>query len=490
MFRKQLVQAVLKSTRLPANKGSGTRHISSSYVRFNATPIPISSQVDRVARDEPFDRTGTSSKGYQASSKLDRQSGFEPSAVSSQQSSVRCLSKHPLPRLEAGGVDHLSLRFEDGSLKIVDEREGRSTTISGRWLRDNCACSQCRNGDTAQRQINVFKGTLDCTVRNCEIGNGQDGSVTVTFGDGHQSEFPTQSLLRRRSDGVTKGRYGRTTIKPWTADIASSRPSVPYTDMSTDAGMGTLLHRIRTYGFCIIENLPATPEATESLLECIGPIRNTHYGGFYDFTSDLSSKDTAYTSESLEPHTDNTYFTEPAGLQALHMLSHTDGSGGESSLVDGFNAALQLYNQDPEAYLTLSNTGVYAHASGNEGISIQPAQAFPTLSHDPEQGYLTQVRWNNADRAGIAADFANVDRWYDAAAKFDALLNDPKNVYWFQLKPGQLLLFDNWRVLHGRAAFTGKRRMCGGYINRDDFISRYRATNLSEGEVRLATVTG
>ena len=24
-------------------------------------------------------------------------------------------------------------------------------------------------------------------------------------------------------------------------------------------------------------------------------------------------------------------------------------------------------------------------------------------------------------------------------------------------------VFDNWRVLHGRAAFTGKRRMCGGY---------------------------
>lgn len=172
------------------------------------------------------------------------------------------------------------------------------------------------------------------------------------------------------------------------------------------------------------------------------------------------------------------------------MLSHTEGSGGESSLVDGFNAALQLFVEDREAYLTLSETGVYAHASGNDGISIQPAQAFPTLSHDPEHGYLTQVRWNNADRAGIAADFADVDRWYDAAAKYDALLNDPKNVYWFQLKPGQLLLFDNWRVLHGRAAFTGKRRMCGGYINRDDFISRYRMTDMSPEEVKLATVTG
>lgn len=174
--------------------------------------------------------------------------------------------------------------------------------------------------------------------------------------------------------------------------------------------------KLRTYGFSFIDNMPATPEASEQLLETIGPIRNTHYGGFYDFTSDLSSKDTAYTSESLEPHTDNTYFTEPAGLQALHMLSHTDGSGGESSLVDGIGAAEQLYEQDREAYKILSQTGVYAHASGNDGISIQPAFAFPTLNHDPELGHLMQVRWNNADRAGVVAEHEELDRWYDAAA--------------------------------------------------------------------------
>lgn len=172
------------------------------------------------------------------------------------------------------------------------------------------------------------------------------------------------------------------------------------------------------------------------------------------------------------------------------MLSHTDGSGGESSLVDGFCAAVQLYVEDREAYLKLSETGVYAHASGNDGINIQPAQAFPTLTHDNEHGFLTQVRWNNADRAGVATDFATMETWYDAAAKFDKILNDPKNQYWFQLKPGQTLLFDNWRVLHGRAAFTGKRRMCGGYINRDDFISKYRMTHMKAEDVAFSTVTG
>lgn len=27
----------------------------------------------------------------------------------------------------------------------------------------------------------------------------------------------------------------------------------------------------------------------------------------------------------------------------------------------------------------------------------------------------------------------------------------------------KLIVFDNWRVLHGRSAFTGTRRVCGGY---------------------------
>lgn len=129
----------------------------------------------------------------------------------------------------------------------------------------------------------------------------------------------------------------------------------------------------------------------------------------------MASKDTAYSSESLEPHTDNTYFTEAAGLQALHLLSHTDGTGGESSLVDGFSAALQLYKEDPLAYRCLATTPVHAHASGNEGISIQPANAVPVLSHQFPLGTLMQVRWNNADRAGVYTSIDRLEAWYDAA---------------------------------------------------------------------------
>ncbi|KAI7326642.1 Trimethyllysine dioxygenase [Hortaea werneckii] len=377
-----------------------------------------------------------------------------------------------------------------GDTDAQDLAKRLNIQADGRWLREICSCVECRNQDTAQRNINVFKmDRKSSAIRQVlPATNGQ--GVEVAFEDGHVSFFPIEAFIGRTAAQTQENRAGFASVKPWSAGIANNPPTVKHVDVKSGSGMGGLMRLIREYGFAFIDQMPATPEASEDLLRSIGPIRDTHYGAFYDFTSDLSSKDTAYTAEALEPHTDNTYFTEPAGLQALHMLSHTGGSGGESSLVDGFAAADQLYRQDPQAYEILSTTGVHAHASGNDGVNIQPSQAIPTFVHDQTLGMLQQVRWNNADRGGVATAFENLKQWYDAAAQFDEILSNVKNQYWFQLQPGKMLLFDNWRVLHGRAAFTGKRRMCGGYINRDDFISKYRTTNLSKNELSSSTVTG
>lgn len=246
----------------------------------------------------------------------------------------------------------------------------------------------------------------------------------------------------------------------------------------------TLTSPQRKYGFCYVDQTPfETPAATEALLRRIAFIRETHYGGFYDFTADLASKDTAYTNIALEAHTDNTYFSDPAGLQAFHLLSHTEGSGGASLLVDGFKVADELFRTDKEAYKILSTVNVHAHASGNEGISIQPYRGFPVLEHDPGTGDLLRVRWNSSDRASVELPVEDVEMWYDAARKFDALLKKKENEYWEQLKPGRVLIFDNWRVLHGRSEFTGKRRICGGYINRDDWMSRLKMARFGQEKV-------
>ena len=207
-------------------------------------------------------------------------------------------------------------------------------------------------------------------------------------------------------------------------------------------GVARWTDMIRKHGFSYVKSCPRTPIATQTLLRKIAFVRQTHYGGLWDFTSNLFKKDTAYTSLALAAHTDTTYFTDPCGLQMFHLLSHTDGEGGESLLVDGFKAAAILQNEDPQAYETLSTVNVPTHASGNEAISIQPSRGFPVLNHKnprqpPKFVDLIQVRWNNDDR-GILDEHMSpwvADRWYHAARKWNEIIRRPENEYWAQLKP-------------------------------------------------------
>uniref|UniRef100_A0A093VRQ0 Trimethyllysine dioxygenase n=1 Tax=Talaromyces marneffei PM1 TaxID=1077442 RepID=A0A093VRQ0_TALMA len=220
-----------------------------------------------------------------------------------------------------------------------------------------------------------------------------------------------------------------------------------------------------SWGYCLVKGVPVTPEATKKLLERIAFIRETHYGGFWDFTSDLTFKDSAYTDEALDAHTDNTYFSDPARLQLFHLLEHTGGEGGTTLLVDGFYAAYRMLVERPRSVEALTDYAHPWHSSGNEDVSIQPYRYFPVFEREPTNARLLRIRWNNYDRA------AKIDwtptmamQWYGAARYWNAIIRrENQTQKWLQLEPGTALLFDNWRMLHGRSAFTGKRRMCGGY---------------------------
>lgn len=158
--------------------------------------------------------------------------------------------------------------------------------------------------------------------------------------------------------------------------------------------------------------------------------------------------------------------------------------------MDGFAAAETLRQENPTAYNILSHVNVHAHASGNDGISIMPYRGFPVLNHDPKTGALLQIRWNTPDRASIDMPIEDIGIWYDAARHFNDILTRKDMEMWRKLEPGNVLIFDNWRVLHGRAAFTGKRRICGAYLNRDDWISRFKMLELGQETVLGSLKTG
>jgi trimethyllysine dioxygenase len=225
--------------------------------------------------------------------------------------------------------------------------------------------------------------------------------------------------------------------------------------MESDDGVQLWTKLIREYGFCYVDGCPPTPEATEKLLGRIAFIRYTHYGGFWDFTSDLSSKDTAYTSIALEAHTDTTYFRDPAGLQMFHLLSHTEGTGGQSLLVDGWRAAAVLRLKSPEDYEMLKHQPMRWHCSGNIDVHIDASG--PVLAeHIPHDGATLwpttipgPIRWNNSDRANsVGLEHTAYAAWLDAARQWDEIVKSAELEYWEQLKPGRPL--SRWHVCEAR----------------------------------------
>lgn len=144
-----------------------------------------------------------------------------------------------------------------------------------------------------------------------------DSGIRVSWNDGsqHTSTFSWQWLLSNsyapRLLEETPDAQNLPEKTLWSNQISSSPPTVPYEAvMKTDEGVLDWLKKIYRFGFAFVDGCPPTPEATEELIRRISFIRETHYGGFWDFTADLAHGDTAYTNIELGSHTDTTYFSD------------------------------------------------------------------------------------------------------------------------------------------------------------------------------------
>jgi trimethyllysine dioxygenase len=391
---------------------------------------------------------------------------------------------------------------------IVDFNTGTALRYPSFWLRDHCPCPTCAHSSTRQRQLDTFSIDPDIKVSNAqstpeglEIIWPASGSQPADK-DGHRSVYDWEWLQTHppfMQAGGTDSIKSTLPQRQWThvAPSTASLPRVPYESImsttSTD-GLKTFLQTIHTLGFCFIPRTPADPESTQSLVERIAHIRPTHYGGFWDFTSLPNPIDTAYTDDYLPPHTDNTYFTDPAGLQLFHCLQPATKGGGESTFVDGFAAAQHLYETFPQHYQTLSTYPITSAALGSSaGEFYNTASArrgYPVFIHSspspaittPSPATIVQIRWNNLDRISpTTASFPNhtaLKAWYAAAREWARVLEDKQFLITVQLQPGEPVIFDNWRVLHGRLGFEGKRRVCGAYVGMDDFRAKCRGLGI------------
>ena len=240
------------------------------------------------------------------------------------------------------------------------------------------------------------------------------------------------------------------------------------------------------YGACVLENSPTHERYLLELAERIGPVRDSNFGRIWDVRADINlagdaaTNTTANTGLRLGPHSDLPTREVPPGFQFLHCLIN-DADGGESTLTDGAALVEALERDYPEEFeLLYTRHWIFF----NRGPGIDHRWSAPIIDYLPGCDTPT-IRAFYPVRAFPAMANEDVSRCYDALRLFHKMADQPEFELKFRLTAGDIMCFDNRRVLHGRDAFTGsgKRHLQGIYIDRDEIMSRGRALNRTAGSV-------
>ena len=363
-----------------------------------------------------------------------------------------------------------SIKVTNANLK-VQWHDGITSDYSWHWLRDHSESQEDLHPTTLQRQVDTLSAPFNSTVDKVFLDEDHK-RVHIKWADQKQSTLSV-ALLKSMALPVSSQPKPLGSAEIWhrSSDI-QNLPEMTYDSlMSDNDGVKTWLNHIQRTGFVLLHDSPATPEATQAMMEKIAYIRNSIFDAFSVWDNKAANhEDTAYTSLAIELHTDGTYVHDAPGLQTLHCLQR-EAIGGDNQFIDGLAIADEMQQKHPQAFATLCNVQVPGRYIG-ENIHLQTHRSVFRTNSD---GEVLQVSFNNHDRAPFRLQEDEMARFYEAYGIFYRLAHQSRRQFQYCLNPGTILTFDNWRLLHGRASLTGYRQLCGGYHNREDFESRLRS---------------
>ena len=342
-------------------------------------------------------------------------------------------------------------------------------TFPNLWLRDHAKDENNWDERSHQRKTFTAKINPDIKIKKANISN-EGKYIDIKWSDTANNIQYSSEFLFKNSINYSNN---KNKIKIWENKEISDDIFLNYENTISKEGFKNLLSKLHTYGFAVITECKKDMSPVETLAKKIGYVRNSIFGGLWSFESNADMADSAYTNEELRPHTDSTYSNDAPGLQLLLCCKY-DAIGGESIMVDGLKIAEIIKIKNKDLYDNLTNIEVPGNYTG-DGVILEAKR--PIIKLD-DKNQIAQISFNNYDRAPFRLDPELTKIFYEAISLFDNLANSEQYQWRHILKPGELLIFNNWRVLHGRGSFKGKRKIMGCYINKEDFDSSCKINGL------------
>ena len=351
------------------------------------------------------------------------------------------------------------------------------------WLKENAVGQGGIDLATRECILDPADLTDDIEVKSAVVDNAGDLIVEWAH-DGQRSVYHS-GWLRHVADNNHRPNSWLPEAQLWTTDSIGKVPRVDGSAaVESDEAILALLNNPMVHGACVLENSPTHEGYLLELAERIGPVRDSNFGRIWDVRADINlagdatTNTTANTGLRLGPHSDLPTREVPPGFQFLHCLIN-DADGGESTLTDGAALVEALERDHPEEFeLLYTRHWIFF----NRGPGIDHRWSAPIIDYLPGCDTPT-IRAFYPVRAFPAMANEDVGRCYDALRLFHKMADRPEFELKFRLTAGDIMCFDNRRVLHGRDAFTGsgKRHLQGIYIDRDEIMSRGRALNRAAG---------
>ena len=351
----------------------------------------------------------------------------------------------------------------------VAQPSGKQVGIHPVWLRERCLDPQSVDPLTGQRLQDPSE--LDLNLRYVSLSSPSPGRLHVRFSDGHEADFAERDILAEAA--MAPGDSGSPAPVLWDGTL-SDLPRAQWRANPADAQVAAWLESFLRYGFIIFQGVPTDLEHVLKVANAFGWLRETNFGVSFEVRSKPGAEaiDLAYTPMKLDPHTDNPYRSPVPGVQLLHCVAN-ETRGGLSTLVDGYAVAEALRQRDPEAFRILSTTLV-RFLFRDENTELM--SSAPLIELDAG-GNVRTIRFSpRLDYVPLLAIEAQ-SAYYRARRAFGQTLRSAEFEIRFMLNRGDLVMFDNCRLLHGRTGFDpqeGLRHLQGCYIDIDGPRSRYR----------------
>ena len=352
--------------------------------------------------------------------------------------------------------------------------DGHESVFHHVWLRFNCACELCGDLDSGIGTVMMADIPADVAPRDARVDDS--GRLYVIWDyDGHESWFEPDWLRAYcYSETARLARRHKPTL--WDASFVNELPAFDYRQVvEDDAARLQAFEHLRDYGFSRIRGAPLTMEGLMDFADLFGHrMTSDSLGPYSDIRTRKKKVFFTDVPAAIPLHADQCYRHTPVGINFFHCLQ-TSGVGGETVLADTFEIARVLRETEPEAFRLLTTVPLQFYRF-IEGKAAYFSEAC-VISVD----YLGEVvgfRYSNRQTTA-PLDLPNelVEPMHDAQRALSALMRDKRFEIQFLLEPGDILAYDNQRVVHGRTYYDdsqGVRHLRSVEISREEFHNRLR----------------